>query len=203
MHGDPHLTFKIEFKKALTIVLAAAQTFWDWRALHESDRQKGITQAARNFFSALETLITLYSHRQNWSPDNRPREVIPPAVMAIIGNFCGYLAVGQIPEPMTDAVKSGSKGRGPDECRDLMIAVTYIAAVREGKISDPAAIKTIMETFGVKRRTVEKWRKEFSVLEIDPADLPECLRRAGRRYRRAGRSGSAIDGRKSKHTLQK
>jgi hypothetical protein len=193
----------LTFEKALTTVNAAAQTHFGWSALNESDRQKGITEAARNLFSALETLINLYNHRQNWSPDNQPREVIPPAVMAIIGNFCGYLAASQIPKPMSDAVKSGSKGRGPEECRDLMIAVTYVAAAREGKISDPAAIKTIMETFAVKRRTVEKWRKELPMLDIDPANLPEYLRQAGNRYRRAGRSQSAIARRSSKRTLKK
>ncbi|MDO8879147.1 MAG: hypothetical protein Q8M24_14735 [Pseudolabrys sp.] len=158
------------------------------------------TSAAREHFASLEALIALYSARDNWiGSSGLPIAAIGPDVMTMLGNLCGYLAVGQIPEPITDVAGPGQKEPGPPERQDIRLAVTYVAAAKRGAINDRAPVKTVTERYGVNRRTVQDWSKAFDALNIEHAEtITSLMDRAGRRYRQAGRSQSAIKIRSAK-----
>jgi hypothetical protein len=193
VHHDPPLAFKAKFRAAIERVIAKARL-----CQGEQTRSERASPAmAREYFLAWEKLIELYRSPQN-APDNRPREIIPPDVMGMLGRLCGYVASGIIPGPIKDATTPGGHVPGPTERRDKEIAVSYVAAAKTGKIKNRAPVKTVAEIFGVNRRTVLDWSKEFPILNIEPGRLPKLLERAGEGYRSAGRSEPALRGRWAK-----
>jgi hypothetical protein len=111
----------------------------------------------------------------------------------MIGGLCGYLAVGKVPDPITDVKGAGQKKLGPTERHHIKVAATYISAARSGQISDGMPVKTVMRAFGVGRRTAEVWAKHSTTLQVEtPEILTGLLKRAGRRYQQSGRSQAAI-----------
>jgi hypothetical protein len=194
MHRDPHVPFKAYFRAAVERVIATARLCQGEQA--RNDRASPTT--ARDYFSAWEKLIELYRSPQNAHPDGLPKETIPPDVMGMLGSLCGYLASGIAPGAIRDATAPGSYVAGPAERRDKEVAVSYIAAAKAGKIDDRAPVKTVAKLFGVDRRAVQGWSKDFQVLEIDPKKLGRLIKQAGSGYQVAGRSKSAINKRRAK-----
>jgi hypothetical protein len=154
------------------------------------------TTAARAYFAGWEALIALYSAPENWTGSGVPNAAIKSDVMRELGHLCGHLAVGNIPPLIKNASGPGRKKPGPEERQDMEIAVTYVAAVRAGKIGDKAPVKTVMRNFGVNRRTYEGWANEFRAIDFEnayPKIIKSKMKQAGARYRKAGRSHSAIN----------
>jgi len=59
----------------------------------------------------------------------------PPAELAaVMAGFCGYLGVGKLPGPMKDALSEGRTPLGPEERRDIGLAVAYHRAAKGGII---------------------------------------------------------------------
>lgn len=136
----------------------------------------------------------------------------PPANLAsIMADFCGYLAVGKMPEPMSDAISEGRTSVGPQENRDIGLAVAYHKAAKHGiihndiivKIQNSKPTETICKNFGVKPSTVRKWVSKYQpaflgVNDIETETLVHLMTEAGKRYTNAGRSHSAISKRPKK-----
>jgi hypothetical protein len=169
----------------------------------ESGAERG--EFARAYFGALEHLLDVYSSKENWGSDGLPLHNLPQDMAWTLKGLSGYLAVGTIPEPIADcAKKHGRSEAGPDERRDIRVAVGYIKAVKAGVLDDRSPTASVAAAYDVKKRTVQGWSAAHS--DVDPAAVahghPEFLaslmKKAGQRYRRAGRSAAAIERRASK-----
>jgi hypothetical protein len=102
----------------------------------------------------------------------------PVEIIGTCANFSGYIAVGQLPDPIKDAVKTAGRRRpGPAESRDIGFAVAYCRAAcggieHQGKmitIDDPKPVVTTANEFEVDRhcrevveksRTVVSWARQ-------------------------------------------
>jgi hypothetical protein len=136
----------------------------------------------------------------------------PVEIIGTCANFSGYIAVGQLPDPIKDAVKTAGRRRpGPAESRDIGFAVAYCRAAcggieHQGKmitIDDPKPAVTTANEFEVAIDTVEKWLKNHEPsylghVSISGRVLRDLMCKAGRSYRSAGRSHAAIKARNAK-----
>jgi hypothetical protein len=159
-------------------------------AAQAAEGTKAAGQKCRAFFAAWERLLGFYAPLPSASAAPRP---LPPELAAMLKGLFGYLAVGQIPGPIADCRRRGRAALGPEERRDLSVAVAYIDAARRGAVADAAPVKTIMQAYGVSRRTVQVWQNTVPPARNVSARMLESLvSAAGRRYRSAGRSQAAI-----------
>jgi hypothetical protein len=147
---------------------------------------------ARAYFAAWERLLSLYYPLPSGLSDPVG---LPPDLAKWMGGLCGYLATGKIPDLILDCRKPGNKQPGPTERRDIQIAVAYVAAAKSGAIVDNQPVKTVSIAYGVSRRTVQGWRESYPAVNCAAKLLFEGMEQAGARYRVAGRSRAAIQGR--------
>jgi hypothetical protein len=138
----------------------------------------------------------------------------PPADLAyIMAGLCFDLAVGKMPEPMSEAISEGRTSPSFHEHRDIGLAVAYHKAAKIGivhngyqiKVQDATPTKTISQNFGVASSTVRKWIGKnqaafLGVNDILPETLVHLMEQAGETYTKAGRSHSAI-AKRSKNAL--
>jgi anti-sigma28 factor (negative regulator of flagellin synthesis) len=194
MPGNSQPSFKIQFKHASARCVGAVNSLSRLAEVATDTSRKADparTAAARELFAAFECLMECYRDPKNWR-DGQPQEVIPAELARVLGGLCGYLAVGKIPDPIKDVAGPGEKKPGPTERHDIEIALAYIAAAKAGEVRDGSPVKTIIEEYQVKRRTVEIWSHKFSKFEVEPTKLFDLMKQAGRRYRAAGRSETAV-----------
>lgn len=184
----------------------AAGEISDW------EPQFGITpskEQLREWWSAVEAVWREYSRQTAAGFTLNP----PPAELAgIMGNLAGYLAVGQLPDPISEATRSeGRTAPGPDERRDIGIAVAYHRAATEGllhngkvvRVEDRTHTKTICGLYDVRDSTVRSWMQKhqpafLGINDITPSLLKARLVQAAKRYRNGGRSKAAIEQRCAK-----
>jgi hypothetical protein len=136
----------------------------------------------------------------------------PPVDLAsIMAALCFNLAVGQMPETMSEAISEGRTSPGFHEIRDIGLAVAYHKAAKSSvahnghqiKVNDATPTKTISKEFGVASSTVRKWVRKYQpaflgVNDIEPETLIHLMTQAGKTYTKAGRSHSAIASRPKK-----
>ena len=163
-------------------------------------------KALRDYWGATESALREYRIAL---AGGRVLNPPPLEILAELENTAGYLAVGQMPGIVGDAISEGRRGAGPMERRDKGLAVAYMmAASREGlehageriNIADKTPVKTVCEAFGVKRTAARDWRQEVkpAFLGLNPINgeiLGSLMKKAGERYKADGRSASAIFGR--------
>lgn len=171
----------------------------------------------RAWWGAVETLMDVYQRelaKSGFAPtaaEARPVQ-IPFELAGILKNQFAYLAAGSIPALIKDVTKGqqGRRRKGPDERRDIGIAVAYIRACspdgleHAGRVvritHDPRPVKTLAGWFSVEERTVQGWGHDeepafLGLGEINADNLVSRTQQAGRRYSAAGRSAKAIQGR--------
>jgi len=163
----------------------------------EDETNKGAvsSEVCREWWERVGTLLDLYISiaKSGASPTPQPLELL----FALKG-MAGYLAVGQIPDPISDVRSRGATQPGPTERRHIAFASAYIQAAKAGKIDDPKPIKRIQDHFGVVRQTAQKWGKREvpesirMLADSDPDDLIGQTFSAGEIYRQAGRSSLAV-----------
>jgi hypothetical protein len=178
------------------------------KAVRNSDprQQKPFLRAA---FEASALVLDAYIHPANWiggvAKDNLPRDLA-----GAISHQIHTILTGKVPEPIQDFVTAHRPCLAPQERTDIHAAVLYVKGARAGKVKDAAPIKTVMEEFGVLKRTVQQWNSKYRGLDLDealrylaPGETPsqyltERMKEAGKRYRYAGRSSTAHRSRNSK-----
>ena len=147
--------------------------------------------------AAFEFVMRAYCLPTNWI-DGGPIEPLPVEAAFIVADQLSYILAGKLPEPIELMVRPGAPGVGPQESRDIAIAVVYRKAVKAGLIANRAPAKTLAENFGVTTKTVRRWVQN-SIAEISDffpeaqteqvrADMiADAMPKAGIRYRQAGR----------------
>ena len=141
---------------------------------------------------------------------NRPEP--PPAELALVlSAFAGYLAVGQIPDPIKEAATEGRRPPGPTERRHIGWAVVYRHACRpEGithkvetiHMADKSPVKTLAAWFEVDPNVIRKWVRDhppvfMGVNAVNSEVIIKRTRAAGETYSRAGRGQRAVTRRNS------
>ena len=191
----------------------------DWRALFDSevaaryelDRLAHDGEPSgkkiRFWWKSVEDLLSAYGIAV--AKDERPEP--PPAELAsLLSTFAGYLAVGQIPDPIKGAATEGRRPPGPTERRHIGWAVAYRHACRpEGithngqtiHIGDKSPVKTLAIWFEVDPNVIRKWVRGhlpvfMGVNAVNSEVIIKRTRAAGEAYSRAGRGQRAVTRRK-------
>jgi hypothetical protein len=148
----------------------------------------------------------------NRRPFETEHPKLPLHIVSMWTGFAGYLAVGFIPKPISQVVSGqGRPPPGPTERRDILLAVTYRLAYRPEGVqlgasilrieNDNAPIQTLIGWYEAKKQTIQEWVRryrndlpvEFARADFTPETLPVFVKRAGKRYRKWGRSHNALD----------
>jgi hypothetical protein len=173
------------------------------RVLYSRPRTREFSKALRDWWGAIEAALKVYKIAL------AAKRVLNPPPLDILGrleNTASYLAVGQMPGVVADAISEGRRGAASSERHDIGIAVAYMMAASTSGlehageqiiIADESPVKTVCEAFGISKTTAQGWRKKIEPASPgqDPIDgeiLGSLMRQAGERYKAAGRSASAI-----------
>jgi hypothetical protein len=164
-------------------------------------RERG--KSLRAWWGAIEAALDVYERAL---ADRRAPAPPPLEILTALKITVSCLAVGKMPGVAADAISQGRRGPESRERRDIGFAVAYLMAASTAGlehadeqiiIADNRPVKTVCEAFGVIRTTAQGWRKKIepAFLGLHPIDgeiLESLMRRAGERYKAAGRSASAI-----------
>jgi len=127
---------------------------------------------------------------------------LPYELFDMLAGHAAYLAVGQIPDSIKHVGGKGRSAPGPSETSDIRWAVTYIHAVREGRVrglkpppswgrkSSPGAVAVavVRRLYKLRdERTVRKWCRTYEPFPYPEAWTVSSLRNrvadAARQYR--------------------
>jgi hypothetical protein len=166
-------------------------------------RKNKTGNACRAWWAAVETVLRLYE--RNAVDGFKSNTPLPAELISDLKSLAGFLAVGKIPRLIELVRKEGRTKPTPPERLDMIIAILYVAAAKDGirrngrtmKIIDPSPIKTVANAYRVEKRTVQKWYREYSVdiasaIPLDSTNLKKLLLIAGEQYQKIGRSQEAI-----------
>jgi hypothetical protein len=136
----------------------------------------------------------------NRTPDGQPRTPIPPQLANDVAYNIQQVLEGHIPKWMLESIRRGAPSANPRMRQIIGLAVAYKKLCDAGLISDRHSTKTIAELYGVSRKGVQDWIKEYAYAEPsdwfpDAADeaeranlIKEALPNAAERYRTWGRA---------------
>ena len=142
-------------------------------------------------------VMRAYCLPTNWI-DGTPIEPLPVEAAFIVAEQLSYICAGKLPEPIALMIRAGTPAVGPQESRDIAMAVVFRKAVTAGLIKNRRPSKTLAENFGVTTKTVRRWvhdsiaelsdffpeaQSEQARADMIAAEMPK----AGIRYRQAGR----------------
>ena len=135
---------------------------------------------------------------------------LPYELFAVLAGQAAYLAVGQIPDQIKHVGGKGRTAPGPSETSDIRWAVTYVHAVREGRVrglkpplkrgrkSSPGAVAVavVRRLYKLRdERTVREWCRTYEPFPYPEAWTVSFLRNrvadAARQYRLNERTQNA------------
>ena len=163
-----------------------------------SSKKRPSQNILSQLWEAVHLVLRAYNRPGNFSPLGTPKEHFPPEVADFLANQVEYIRSGKLPDPMKDMLRPGSPGTGPQEDRDIGVAVAYIQAARNGLIEDKHPVTTIHDSYGVAQRTVRSWQQKRSWVKptdffpnIEGIELGKKLiqevKNSGLRYQQGGR----------------
>ena len=133
--------------------------------------------------------------------DISPFEPHPTEITYFLAGLAGYLAVGDIPQPIADVRGRGRTAMGPTEETHVAYATAYMVAAKDKHLTDRNYFKTICDAYGVRRQTAQKWLKFtprddlLNLAKNNSSQFTKKMLQVGGVYRRAGRSSIAVSGR--------
>ena len=135
---------------------------------------------------------------------------VPYQLLEMLAGQAACLAVGQIPDPIKHVGGKGRTAPGPSETSDIRWAVTYVHAVREGRVrglkpppsrgrkSSPGAVAVavVRRLYKLRdERTVREWCRTYEPFPYPEAWTVSSLRNrvadAARQYRLNERTQNA------------
>ena len=174
------------YKKSVVPVMAA-----------ENNGGSHSREDVENCMTAFEFVMRTYCLPTNWI-DGSPIEPLPVEAAFIVAEQLSYICAGKLPAPIALMIRAGTPAVGPQESRDIAMAVVFRKAVTAGLIKNRTPSKTLAEHFGVTTKTVRRWVHD-SIAELSDffpeaqseqarADMiADEMPKAGIRYRQAGR----------------
>ena len=186
---------ELEVQQAISGYLLAAGRFNDLVNRKEEVSSKAVRDVA--WFAA--AVFYTYNLPSNWQPDGRPRIPIPRQLARGCREEYSAGSVGQHPTWMLHLTSKGAPAADPVMRRGIGVAVAYLKLCSAGHLRDKHPTKTIADRFGVSRRCVQGWEKEYEYSEpsdwfpqaADEAErarlISAALPKAAGRYRQWGR----------------
>jgi hypothetical protein len=146
-------------------------------------------------------MMVLYKYNlsDNWTSQTTPKNAIPPQLADDIARNIQMILRGHIPQWMLHMQKTGAPVSHPRMAADIGLAVAYKKLADSGAINDSHSTKTISDLFGVDRKAVQNWMKQYSHVEpslffalaADDGErakmIADDLPKAAERYREFGR----------------
>lgn len=151
-------------------------------------------QALRSWWAATHELLAIFLAAHNSKVVLEP---FPRVQLHRLSTLSGELAKGIVPDLIRDAA-SASNGRPNThyERKDIANAIFYKQACEGGLIRDRRSTKTVSDTYGVAKRTVQRWMNDSDAL-CDGFAKPKTakaieqqMRANGKRYDKIGRGAS-------------
>ena len=153
-----------------------------WRALLDREREHRLRMFETSPTGGKQRRVAV---REWWGTVSKVLEGIknvtdlddlPYELLAMLAGQAAYLAVGQIPDPIKHVGGKGRTAPGPSETSDIRWAVTYVHAVREGRVrglkpppsrgrkSSPGAVAVavVRRLYKLRdERTVREWCRTY------------------------------------------
>lgn len=161
-----------------------------WRALLDREREHRLRMfetlptggkqhrvAVREWWGTVSEVLKDIQNVTDWDD-------LPYQLFDMLAGQAAYLAVGQIPDPIKHVGGKGRTAPGPSETSDIRWAVTYVHAVREGRVrglkpppsrgrkSSPGAVAVavVRRLYKLRdERTVREWCRTY-----EPFPYPEA-----------------------------
>ena len=161
-----------------------------WRALLDREREHRLRMfetlptggkqhrvAVREWWGTVSEVLKDIQNVTDWDD-------LPYQLFDMLAGQAAYLAVGQIPDPIKHVGGKGRTAPGPSETSDIRWAVTYVHAVREGRVrglkpppsrgrkSSPGAVAVavVRRLYKLRdERTVREWYRTY-----EPFPYPEA-----------------------------
>ena len=163
---------------------------------------KPTREALHGWWASVQKL--LFGYAIAIAKKERP-EPPPGELASVLAGLAGYLAVGQIPDPIRDVKTEGRRRPGPAELSDIGWAVAYRRASRPKglrhndkivHVVDKWPVKTLAGWFGVDPNTIRGWLRRYpqaflGVNDINADVLRKRARKAGERYVACGRGAKS------------
>ena len=148
-------------KKAVDQYLAVAKTFNSLVL----NRQPVHSQSVRE--PAWWAMMVLYGYclPSNWAADGRPIVALPMELAHDIARNIQLVLAGHIPRWMTHLIKKGASETHPAISLRIGLAVAYKKLCDAGLLKDRTPTKTIARMYGVTRRAVQTWMKQYCFAE--------------------------------------
>jgi hypothetical protein len=159
------LTKVSKIEESIALYFSAAEKFND--LVHR--KQPVSSQVTRDVACYAMMVFYAYNLPCNRTPHGQPRIPIPPPLAQDVARNIQMVLEGHIPKWMHDLVKPGAPPAHPGMRRDIGLAVAYKKLCDTGLISDHHSTKTISDMYGVTRRRVQDWMKEYGFSE--PSDF--------------------------------
>jgi hypothetical protein len=187
-----------------------------WRALLDREREHRLRMfetlptggkqhrvATREWWGTVSEVLKDIQNVTDWDD-------LPYQLFDMLAGLAAYLAVGQIPDPIKHVGGKGRTAPGPSETSDIRWAVTYVHAVREGRVrglkpppgrgrkSSPGAVAVavVRRLYKLRdERTVREWCRTYEPFPYPEAWTVSFLRNrvadAARQYRLNERTQNA------------
>ena len=168
-----------------------------WRALLDREREHRLRMfetsptggkqhrvAVREWWDTVSKVLEGIKNVTDLDEPLRALALLPYELFEMLAGQAAYLAVGQIPDPIKHVGGKGRSAPGPSETSDIRWAVTYVHAVREGRVrglkpppsrgrkSSPGAVAVAVVRRLYKLRseqTVREWCRTY-----EPFPYPEA-----------------------------
>jgi hypothetical protein len=183
-------------EQAITMYFAAAGRFNDL----VNGKQPVDPETTREVARCAAMVFSAYNLPCNWTSGKKPRVPIPPALARDVAHNIQRVLEGHVPQWILQLVKKGAPRAHPKMRHDIGLAVAYKKLCDADLISDRHSTKTIADSYGVTRRRVQGWMREYAYSEptdwfpeaadeVERASLIQnALPLAAARYRQWGRA---------------
>ncbi len=157
---------------------------------------------ARNWWGTVEAVLRHYAREMAYER-HYALEPKPYRLLWDLHEIAGHLAVGNVTPTIQDVVGRDTAATGPAERLHISWATGYLKLAEQGEISDPSPVKTVMQHYGVRRQTAQRWAKlplheDVSAALSSPDAMPFHIKDKGAIYRKHGRSTVALASRADK-----
>jgi hypothetical protein len=112
-------------------------------------------------------VLRAYCLPENWPDRDRGHEAgsplvpLPLQLAEDVARHIYMLANGHIPQWMLHLQKTGSATADPRMQQNIGLALAYKSLCEAGRIRNTKPVKTISDAYGVSRRAVQQWAKQY------------------------------------------
>ncbi len=165
----------------------------------------------REAYEAIAATCHAYIQPENF-PAHLVREPFPPVIARAVWSLVTNALAGRRTLSFEDLFSAHAPNFSASEKKEIYIAVAYVQAAQEKIVHDPKFIKNVANWYGVHRRTILNWVREFGIHDLlanfypnlseeDRAErITNLAKTRGAFYARYGRGQGATNARNKKRS---